>query len=100
MMIISISSCLAGAVCGDHISPISDTTIMASTGAQCNHINHVTTQLPYALVVATVSCVCYILAAFIQNKWIMLPIAVALLFVVLFVIKSVTAKKYKESLNS
>lgn len=100
MMIISISSCLAGAVCGDHISPISDTTIMASTGAQCNHINHVTTQLPYALLVAAVSCVCYILAAFIQNKWIMLPIAFALLFVVLLVIKSVTQKQQKGSVNS
>lgn len=55
MMIISISACMAGAVCGDHCSPISDTTIMASAGAQCNHVNHVTTQLPYAATVAVVS---------------------------------------------
>lgn len=93
MMIIGISACLAGAVCGDHISPISDTTIMASTGAQCNHINHVTTQLPYALVAAGVSTVCYILAAFIQNKWIMFPIALIILTATLFVIKKRTEKQ-------
>lgn len=93
MMVILISACLAGAVCGDHISPISDTTIMASTGAQCNHINHVTTQLPYAMVAAAVSFVCYIIAAFVQNKWIMLPIAFALLFITLMVIRKVTSKK-------
>lgn len=67
MMIIAISSCMAGAVCGDHCSPISDTTIMASAGAQCNHVNHVTTQLPYAITVAAVSFVTYILAGILQN---------------------------------
>lgn len=67
MMIISISACMAGAVCGDHCSPISDTTIMASAGAQCNHVNHVTTQLPYAVTVAAVSCVTYIIAGVLQN---------------------------------
>ncbi len=67
MMIIAISSCMAGAVCGDHCSPISDTTIMASAGAQCDHVNHVTTQLPYAITVAVVSCITYILAGILQN---------------------------------
>lgn len=67
MMIMSISACMAGAVCGDHCSPISDTTIMASAGAQCNHVNHVTTQLPYAVTVAVVSCVTYIIAGILQN---------------------------------
>ena len=67
MMIMSISACMAGAVCGDHCSPISDTTIMASAGAQCNHVNHVTTQLPYAITVAVVSCVTYIIAGILQN---------------------------------
>lgn len=93
MMVILISACLAGAVLGDHISPISDTTIMASTGAQCNHINHVSTQLPYAITVAAVSFVCYIMAAFVQNKWIMLPIAFALMFVTILVIRMFTNKK-------
>lgn len=90
MMIISISACLAGAVCGDHCSPISDTTIMASAGGQCNHVNHVTTQIPYALTVAGVSFVSYILAGFIQNVFITLAIAVVMLLVVLFVIGKVT----------
>lgn len=67
MMIIAISACMAGAVCGDHCSPISDTTIMASAGAQCNHVNHVTTQLPYAVTAAVVSCVTYIIAGILQN---------------------------------
>lgn len=88
MLIISISACLAGAVCGDHISPISDTTIMASTGAQCDHINHVSTQLPYALIVAAVSMVSYIIAAFVQNVWIALPIAIAIMLLVIFVLKA------------
>lgn len=97
MMVIGISACLAGAVCGDHTSPISDTTIMASAGAQCNHINHVSTQLPYALTVAGVSIVCYILAAFIQNKWIMLPIALFLLIGTLLTIKMIYKKKVFDS---
>ena len=76
---IGISACLAGAVCGDHCSPISDTTIMSSAGARCDHINHVSTQMPYAITVALVSFVCYILAGFIQSAWITLPIAVILM---------------------
>lgn len=91
LMIISISACLAGAVCGDHCSPISDTTIMASAGAQCNHINHVSTQLPYALTVAAVSFVTFLLAGLIQNALITLPIGIVLMILVLFVIKKVTA---------
>ena len=86
LLIISISACLAGAVCGDHISPISDTTIMASTGAQSNHINHVSTQIPYALTVAAVSFVSYLIAALIQNVVICLAIAVALMVGVLLII--------------
>ena len=93
MMIISISSCMAGAVCGDHCSPISDTTIMASAGAQSNHINHVNTQLPYAMLVAAVSFVSYIIAAFVRNVVISLVIAVALMVGVLFIIKKVTSKQ-------
>ena len=88
LMIISVSACLAGAVCGDHCSPISDTTIMASAGAQCDHINHVNTQLPYALMVAGVSFAGYILAGFIQNAWIVLPISLAMLVGVLLVIRA------------
>ena len=78
LMIISISACLAGAVCGDHCSPISDTTIMASAGAQCNHVNHVSTQLPYAMTVAAVSFVTYIVAGFVQNAWISLLVGAVL----------------------
>ena len=87
LMIISISACMAGAVCGDHCSPISDTTIMASAGAQCKHVNHVTTQLPYALVVAVVSFITYLLAGFVQSPWISLPFGVLLLFATLFFLK-------------
>lgn len=87
LMIISISACMAGAVCGDHCSPISDTTIMASAGAQCNHVNHVSTQLPYAVVAAAVSFVTYIVAGFTQNAWISLPIGIVLMLGVLFIIK-------------
>ena len=93
MMIISISACMAGAVCGDHCSPISDTTIMASAGAQSNHINHVNTQLPYAMLVAAVSFVSYIIAAFIKNAVLSLIIAVVLMIAVLFIIKTVTSKE-------
>ena len=88
LMVISVSACLAGAVCGDHCSPISDTTIMASAGADCNHIAHVNTQLPYALTVAGVTFVGYILAGFIQNAWIVLPISLAMMAAVLLVINS------------
>ena len=83
LMIISVSACLAGAVCGDHCSPISDTTIMSSAGAQCNHINHVSTQLPYALTVAGISFVCFIIAGLVQQWFIALPIGVVLVLVVL-----------------
>ena len=91
--IVAISACMAGAVCGDHCSPISDTTIMASAGAQCDHINHVSTQLPYAMTVAGVSAVSYIIAGFVPNWMIVLPIALVLMIGTLFVIKVVTGKK-------
>ena len=78
LMTIAISACMAGAVCGDHCSPISDTTIMASAGAQCNHVNHVSTQLPYAVSVAAISFVTYIVAGFVQSAWISLPVGVVL----------------------
>ncbi len=91
--IIGMSACLAGAVCGDHCSPISDTTIMSSAGAQCNHINHVSTQLPYAITVAVITFVCYILAGFVQNIYIVLPIAIVVTVATLFVIKLITNKK-------
>ncbi|MGN0159997.1 MAG: Na+/H+ antiporter NhaC family protein [Lachnospiraceae bacterium] len=78
MMIISISACMAGAVCGDHCSPISDTTIMASAGAQSNHLNHVSTQLPYVVLVAAISCVSYVVAGFVKNAVVPLIIGVAL----------------------
>ena len=90
MMIIAISACMAGAVCGDHCSPISDTTIMASAGAQSNHINHVNTQLPYAITVAIVSFVTYIIAGFVKTAWIALPVGVVLMVAVVLVMK----KKY------
>ena len=91
--IVAISACMAGAVCGDHCSPISDTTIMASAGAQCDHINHVSTQLPYAMTVAGVSAVSYIIAGFVPNWMIVLPIAFVLMIGTLFVIKAVTKNK-------
>ncbi len=93
LMYIGMSACLAGAVCGDHCSPISDTTIMSSAGARCDHINHVSTQLPYAITVAAVSFVSFILAAFIQNWVISLIIAFALMFATLFVLKTMFGKK-------
>ena len=87
LMIISISACMAGAVCGDHCSPISDTTIMASAGAQSDHINHVNTQLPYAIICAGVSFLTYVLAGFTQNAWITLPIGIIMMIGVLFIIR-------------
>lgn len=90
MMIISISACMAGAVCGDHCSPISDTTIMASAGAQCNHMNHVSTQLPYAVVVAAISCVAYVMAGFVRNPYVPLVLGIALIIGALMIIKYVT----------
>lgn len=91
MLTITVAATLAGAVCGDHCSPISDTTIMASTGAQCDHINHVSTQLPYALTVAVVSAVNYVLAAVIQNWFINLPIAIISMIVTILVIRKIYA---------
>lgn len=87
LMIISIAACMAGAVCGDHCSPISDTTIMASAGAQCEHVNHVSTQLPYAITVAGISFLVYLLAGFVQNPWICLPIGIVLTLGFLFLMK-------------
>ncbi len=93
MVIICISACLAGAVCGDHCSPISDTTIMASAGAKSDHVNHVSTQLPYALTVAAVCMVGYILAGFVQNVFVVLGTSLALLLAVLTVIYFITKKR-------
>lgn len=84
--IIAISACMAGAVCGDHCSPISDTTIMASAGAQCNHLVHVSTQLPYAMYVAAISFVGYIIAGFVRNVYITLIVSFALLILSLFLV--------------
>ncbi len=93
LLIVGMSACLAGAVCGDHCSPISDTTIMSSAGAQCNHINHVSTQLPYSMTVAAISFVCYVIAGFVPNAFIMLPLGAVLTLATLFVIKKITANK-------
>lgn len=87
LMTIAISACMAGAVCGDHCSPISDTTIMASAGAQCNHVNHVSTQLPYAISVAVISFLIYIVAGFVQTAWIALPVGIILMLAFLVVVK-------------
>lgn len=99
MMVISIASCLAGAVCGDHCSPISDTTIMASAGGHCEHVNHVTTQLPYVLLVAAVCVIGYFLIEFLQAvklaslSWIALPVCILLLLMALLIIRSKTGKE-------
>ena len=93
LMTIGLSACLAGAVCGDHISPISDTTIMASAGANVNHIQHVNTQMPYALTVAGVSFVCFVVAGFVQNAIICLVLGIALTIAVLFVLRNTVGKK-------
>jgi Na+/H+ antiporter NhaC len=93
LLIIGISACLAGAVCGDHCSPISDTTIMASAGAQVEHVTHVSTQLPYAMTVAVVSFVTYIVAGFVQNWIVSILVGIVLTVAALFVIRSITAKK-------
>lgn len=87
LMIISISACMAGAVCGDHCSPISDTTIMASAGACCNHVNHVNTQLPYVIFVAGVSFVTYIVAGFVRSAWVSLLVGALLIVGGLLLIK-------------
>ena len=96
MMVISISACMAGSVCGDHCSPISDTTIMASAGAKCNHVTHVTTQLPYALTVAAISFVMYIVAALIKNWIICLAIGLVLTALALLLLKKLSDKQCKE----
>ena len=93
MLVISIAACLSGAVCGDHCSPISDTTIMSSAGAQVEHVNHVATQLPYAITVACLSFVCFVLAGFIQNWIVCLAIGVVLTVGTLFAIRNVEAQK-------
>ena len=91
---IGMSACLAGAVCGDHCSPISDTTIMSSAGGQCNHINHVSTQLPYAISVAAISFVMYVISGFIQKIYIVLPLGIAVTVGFLFIMKAIMVKKY------
>lgn len=91
--VVCVSACMAGAVCGDHCSPISDTTIMASAGAQCDHVDHVSTQLPYAVTAAAVSFVSYLIAGFVPNALIALPIAIVLMVGTLFGIKLVRARK-------
>ena len=93
LLIIGMSACLAGAVCGDHCSPISDTTIMSSAGGQCNHLNHVSTQMPYSITVAAISFIMFVISGFVQNIWICLPLGIVLTVGTLFVIKLLTNKK-------
>ncbi len=93
LLFVGVSACLAGAVCGDHCSPISDTTIMASAGAQCNHVDHVATQLPYAITVAAISFVCFLISGFVPNIWVSLPIGIVLTVGTLFVIKKLQKSK-------
>ena len=92
LYVVGISACLAGAVCGDHCSPISDTTIMSSAGAECEHVNHVSTQLPYAIFVAIVSFVCFIIAGFVPYWYVMLPLSIAIMVGTLFATKFILAK--------
>ena len=94
LLSIGIAASCAGGVCGDHLSPISDTTIMASAGAHCYHLNHVSTQLPYGITVAAVSFVCYIIAGLVQNVVVCMIIAIALMVATLFVIKAIVSKKH------
>ena len=93
LLIIGVSACLAGAVCGDHCSPISDTTIMSSAGAQCNHVEHVSTQLPYAMTVAAISFVCFIVAGYTQNVFISLSLGIILTIGTIFAIRTMQNKK-------
>lgn len=97
LMIISMSACLAGAVCGDHCSPISDTTIMSSAGAECEHLNHVSTQIPYAIYVAIISFVCYIVAGFVPNWYVMLPLSVVIMIGSLFVTRFIVNKNKNDA---
>ena len=94
LLSIGIAASCAGGVCGDHLSPISDTTIMASAGAHCYHLNHVSTQLPYGITVAAVSFVCYIIAGLVQNVVVCMIIAIVLMVATLFVIKAIVSKKH------
>ena len=93
ILTIGMSACLAGAVCGDHCSPISDTTIMSSAGGECNHINHVSTQIPYAISVAAISFVMYVIAGLVQNAAILLPLGVVITVAFLFVMKAIAKKR-------
>ena len=94
MLVVSIAACLSGAVCGDHCSPISDTTIMASAGAHCFHLNHVATQIPYGVTVAAVSFVSFIIAGLVQNVVVCMIIAIVLMIGTLLVIRAIVAKKH------
>lgn len=96
LLFVGVSACLAGAVCGDHCSPISDTTIMSSAGARCNHVDHVATQLPYSLTVAAISFVMFLLAGFVPNAWICLPVGIVVTIGTLIVIKKLSANKVSE----
>jgi Na+/H+ antiporter NhaC len=91
--VVCVSACMAGAVCGDHCSPISDTTIMASAGAQCDHVTHVSTQLPYAMTVAVVSFAAYLFAGFVPNAIIALPLALVLMIGALFLVRAIMSKR-------
>jgi Na+/H+ antiporter NhaC len=104
LFVVGISACLAGAVCGDHCSPISDTTIMSSAGAECEHINHVSTQLPYSIYVAIISFVCFVVAGFVPYWYVMLPVSIAVMvgcmFLTKFVLGKMEAKKQPVAVQS
>jgi Na+/H+ antiporter NhaC len=97
LMILGISACLAGAVCGDHCSPISDTTIMSSAGAECEHLNHVSTQIPYSVFVAGVSFVCFIIAGFVPIWYVMLPLSIAIMIGSIFTLRYIVNRKAKQN---
>jgi Na+/H+ antiporter NhaC len=96
-MFIGMSACLDGAVAGDHCSPISDTTIMSSAGAQCDHLSHVSTQLPYVITVSAVSFVAFLLAGFVQNWFVVFPLALVALWVVLYIMKKRSDRRQPEA---
>ncbi len=98
LLFVGISACLAGAVCGDHCSPISDTSIMSSAGAECDHLNHVSTQLPYAITVAVISAIMFLVSGFVPNAYITLPIGIALTVAFLFVMKLIMKSKHGEEI--
>jgi Na+/H+ antiporter NhaC len=100
LFVVGISACLAGAVCGDHCSPISDTTIMSSAGAECEHINHVSTQLPYSIFVAVISFVCFIIAGFVPYWYIVLPISIVIMIGATIAMKYITTKNDKKEVIS